>query len=511
MTLFGSEVCNIDVITCRAGVSGITAFGTGRSGNYYRVIMTVSGKHGSLAAELVATNGTVNYVVVRAFVITVGSHVVFFNYVALCMTLSGNGYGLAADFVATNGTINYAIIRSGVVTIGRLVVFHNGAALGVTEGRILELADVDLTTSRTIVGCIAFVFTSGRCVCASVIVTERSGNFLRYENYATNGAVLTLGETVVITICRLSRIDNLGVTLSGNNGLSYESYATNGAVLTFGKTGLGTSGSNCLVDSLGVTLRGNSILSYESLAANGAMRAFGKTGFGTSRSNCLIGNYGVTLSIDHYGLTAKLFVTNGTVYYVILRSLVYAIGINEVLYDRIAMGVILSCNGLLSYESLATNGAVRAFGKTGLGTVGSNGIVDNLGVTLRGNSGLSYESLAANGAVLTLGKTGFGTSRSNCLIGNYGVTLSIDHYGLTAKLFVTNGTVYYVILRSLVYAIGINEVLYDRIAMGVTLSCNGLLSYESDAANGAVRAFGKTGLGASRSNCLIDSCGVTGS
>ena len=167
------------------------------------------------------------------------------------------------------------------------------------------------------------------------------------------------------------------MTLRGNSILSYESLAANGAVLTSGKTCLGTSGSNCLVDNLGVTLSGNSGLSYESLIANRAVRAFGKTGFGTSGSNCLIGNYGVTLSVDHYGLTAELFVTNGTVYYVILRSLVYAIGINEVFYNDCAFGVTLSCNGLLSYESYAANGAVRAFGKTGLGASRSNRLIDS--------------------------------------------------------------------------------------------------------------------------------------
>ena len=97
MTLCGCEVCDSDVITCRAGVSGITAFGTGRSGNYYRVIMTVSGKHGSIAADLRVTDDTVNNLVVMTVVYTIGISRVLYKDLAADVTLCGGNNGLAAE------------------------------------------------------------------------------------------------------------------------------------------------------------------------------------------------------------------------------------------------------------------------------------------------------------------------------------------------------------------------------------------------------------------------------
>ena len=80
-------------------------------------------------------------------------------------------------------------------------------------------------------------------------------------------------------------------------------------------------------------------------------------------------------------------------------------------------------NNLLCNDNLVTYGAVRAFGLTCLGTVGSYRLVNNLGVTLSGNLGLCLKNLVTYGTVLTFGKTGLGTCRSLCRINNLGVTV----------------------------------------------------------------------------------------
>ena len=79
--------------------------------------------------------------------------------------------------------------------------------------------------------------------------------------------------------------------------------------------------------------------------------------------------------------------------------------------DLVIGGVIALITGLV---------CVPAYSGTGR----SLSCVINIVVTGSGNSGLSYESLGANRAVRALGKTCLGTSGSNCLIGNYCVTLS---------------------------------------------------------------------------------------
>ena len=95
--------------------------------------VTLSVDHYSLTAELVATNGTVYYVILRSLVYTIGINEVLYDSVAMGVTLSADHYGLAAELFVTNGTVNYVVVRAVVFTIGISEVFYNDCAFGVTK------------------------------------------------------------------------------------------------------------------------------------------------------------------------------------------------------------------------------------------------------------------------------------------------------------------------------------------------------------------------------------------
>ena len=90
-----------------------------------------------------------------------------------------------------------------------------------------------------------------------------------------------------------------------------------------------------------------------------------------------------------------------------------------------------------------------------------------------------------------------------------GVTESVKIGGCTTELYVTNGTVNYCIIRAAVCTIGGDAVFGNRLAFGVSESCNNLLRNENLVTYGAVLAFGKTGFCTSSINSLIGNLGVS--
>ena len=75
------------------------------------------------------------------------------------------------------------------------------------------------------------------------------GNFfLRYKNFATRRAMLTLGLTCSRASCFNSLVNNLGMTLCGNNFLFYKYLITYSTMLTFCLTRCSTSSLDCRVD-----------------------------------------------------------------------------------------------------------------------------------------------------------------------------------------------------------------------------------------------------------------------
>ena len=113
---------------------GKTCLGTSRSncliGNYG---VTLSGNCERFAEELRIANLTVIYIIVRTFVLTIGSGVVLLDRRAECVTLSVDHYSLTADLFVTNGTVNYVVVRAVIFTIGISEVFYNDCAFGMTK------------------------------------------------------------------------------------------------------------------------------------------------------------------------------------------------------------------------------------------------------------------------------------------------------------------------------------------------------------------------------------------
>ena len=206
-------------------------------------------------------------------------------------------------------------------------------------------------------------------------MTGCSNGFLFYDNFLTNGAVLTFGKTGFFALGSNGGVNNLGVTGCSNGFLLYNNFLTNGAVLTFGKTGCFTLRSNGGVNNLGVTGCSNGFLLYNNFLTNGAVLTFGKTGFFTLRSNSGVNNLGVT-----------------------------------------------GCsNGFLCNDNFFTNGAMLTFGKTGCFALRSNCCINDLGVRSQPNFFLFYENLFTNRALGSIGETGFGAGSSLAGNGYFGV------------------------------------------------------------------------------------------
>ena len=150
---------NIAVIATRTCVSCITLIGECRRSYNRLIVVTESRNNNCFSVEFNITYGTVNHIVIRACVYTIGSNVVFYNNLACGVTESVNNNCISADFSITYGTVNHIVIRACVYTIGSNVVFYNNRACGVTES-INMICNVGVATS-TSVGCITAVYTVG--------------------------------------------------------------------------------------------------------------------------------------------------------------------------------------------------------------------------------------------------------------------------------------------------------------------------------------------------------------
>ena len=296
-----------------------------------------------------------------------------------------------------------------------------------------------------------------------------------------------------INICAVtSRTIVSGITILGT------SWSGNYGDVVVAKSGSG----NCLIVISTVLTR----IGYRTLACTGGSYVY-----------CAF--VVVIVTGKYNGLAAELGLTNGTVNYFIIRavglttflcvvlnlycacdmiergsdlSATYGTGLSLGTVCLGTVGVTLSRIYNLSNENLVTYGAVLTFGKTIIGTGGSNSFVNNFGVRLSRDYLLSNGNFVTYGAVLTFGKTCRSTSSFYGCILHLGVTLSGNHVGISADLVVTNGTVDYAVVRTCVLTIGVLIVLSLRCACGVRLSRGCGLSNENLVTYGAVLTFGKT-------------------
>jgi hypothetical protein len=155
-------VCYVGV-AASTSVSGVTFLGTGGCGYYGSVAMSKSVDLNGLAADFRAANGTVNYVVVAAFGITIGSDFVFYNSFSF-------GVSESVDFIIFVCITTYGAGICGITLIGTSRCGYYGS-VAMSEGRtyvcdrIGYVATVALRGLGTVfgAGCIAvrFVFCEG--------------------------------------------------------------------------------------------------------------------------------------------------------------------------------------------------------------------------------------------------------------------------------------------------------------------------------------------------------------
>ena len=89
-------------------------------------------------------------------------------------------------------------------------------------------------------------------------------------------------------------------------------------------------------------------------------------------------------------------------------------------------------------------------------------------MTKCGNDGLLYGCSAAYSTLLALGKTGLGASGIYCIESHLSVTECNNGNRLSGDLGAASGTVNYVIVRSIVYAIRSYVILNGDLTSGVT-------------------------------------------
>ena len=492
--------------------------------------MAESVNYVSLAAKLRVTNGTVNYVVIRACVYTVGSGLVLLNGLACSVTESVNdllseesfaangalltlgktGFGtsgsycgddlilvtesvncdsLAAKLCVTNGTVNYVIVGTGVGAVGLNVVLNNGLACGVTESVNCDSLAVKLCVTNGTVNYV-IVGTGVGAIGLNVVLNNNVACVVTESvNYDGLTAKLCLTDltvncvivgAVLLTVC-VNNVLNYCVALlvadSGNrDGLSAKLLATDGTE------------NYVVIGAVVYTVSGNDIL------LNGLA-------------------FFVTESVNRYGLAVKLCVTNGTVNYALVGASVHTVGSNCVLLNCRAcvMTKLVKSDGL-AVELCATDSTVNyvivgALAYTALSNVILNNNVACV-VTVSGNNGLgSCLAVLATCAVGTADYAGLGTGVILMSYEAIGIVAKSGNYVLSSEDLVTNGA-----LGSLgvadVGTIGLNRRDGD---LGVTGSGNyGLLcDYLAAAFSCAVLTFGKTCFGTSRSYCRIDNLDVT--
>ena len=84
------------------------------------------------------------------------------------------------------------------------------------------------------------------------------------------------------------------------------------------------------------------------------------------------------------------------------------------------------------------------------------------------NGLLSYENLVTYRAVLTFGKTGGCASCCYCFVNYFGMALGSNCDCFTAEFFAANGTVYYIVIRAVIYTISGFVIFNNDFAFGVT-------------------------------------------
>ena len=407
---------------------------------------------------------------------------------------------------------------------------------------IQNVIKVGIVTARAGI-CGMALFGTGRrnSLLDFIVMSKRGDFFLRNQNFVTDGAVLTLGQTGFGAGGFLGRIHHYGVTRGIHIAVGVGIVAAGASVSSEALLGTGGGGDNApIVMAQSI----NSLLSNQNIAAYGAVLALGQTGFGTGGCHC---------RIDHFGMTLGVHIAVG----VGIVAAGASVGSEALLGtggggDGAPIVMAQSVNSLLSNQNIAAYGAVLALGQASLGAGRSHGRVGDFNVqaavaaggaaavlpsmlgffhsnlaaaapslaVLVGSPGpdflagvvigilfgglLSDQNFVTDGAMLALGQAGFGAGGCHCRIDHFGVTLGRDNF-LSDQNFVTDRAV--LAFGQTGFGAGGFLGLVDH--FGVTLGRDNFLSDQNFVTDRAVLAFGQTGFGAGGFLGLVDHFGVT--
>ena len=198
-----------------------------------------------------------------------------------------------------------------------------------------------ITSSACSVGCV-----SGTLACCrdffmlNFIMSKRGDNGIRGVTAIFSFAYEIICPTDFGTGCRLAFVLLLNVAERCNSFLSNEYFTAIRTMTTFCQTCFGASRSNCGICDNSVT---KFIYVISNITISTVTSVSGITFCGTSRRS-----YGrsvrMSKCINCYGIFAKLRTANGAVNYVIVRAVVYTIGINVVFNYDLTRGMTESGN-----------------------------------------------------------------------------------------------------------------------------------------------------------------------
>ena len=313
-------------------------------------------------SKLYLTYCTINYVIVRTVVYTVGSNVVFNYHVTICMTKCINCFLCNKNFV-TYGTV-FTLCQTCCCTC-RSNCFVNYFLVSVSRNCNLCAAEFNFTNCtvnyvfpRTDICtiCINLIFNYHVAIC----MTKSCNCFLCNKNFVTYGTVFTFCQTCCCTSRCYCFVNYFCVTKCINHycftaKFNFTNCTVNYVII---RTVVYTVGSN-VVFNYHVTIcmtKSCNLVCYIRMTANCTCVCCISTVYTIGSSYyCIVI---VTESINRDCFTSKLYVTYCTVNYVIVRTVVYTVGSNVVFNNHIAFCMTKCRNCFLCNKNFVTYGTM---------------------------------------------------------------------------------------------------------------------------------------------------------
>ena len=218
--------------------------------SYFIVTESINGY--GLSANLFATNGTVNYIIIRTCVYAIGSNIVFYSNFTFGVCNLLNSDSFTAEFFATNGTVNYIVVRTGSSATRINCVLNNSFSSGV----ICKL--------KSLFGSAEFYITFGT---VNNFVVRACNGTSRFNSVFFNSfacSVILCINVIILVAVTTSGTSIGGITLFGTGGISYNTIVI--AVTGCRSVAVIVAVATCRTSMSCITLLGTSRSGYFTLA-----------------------------------------------------------------------------------------------------------------------------------------------------------------------------------------------------------------------------------------------------